>query len=153
MQTGPFLCPVLVGAMDRMDVHWSVLLLQSFEITSGIKTSGGTCPLFKSGDNQTGSATLWIAQRVILGAWLLYVSLCSVLPSHILISLAAFAITHHFPKQHSCLLPGMEKASAALSMSLTAIEITPPGPPVVLVRDVFLLIGNALHFSALLALK
>lgn len=47
----------------------------------------------------------------------------------------------------------MEKASAALSVSLTAIEITIPGPPVVLVRDVFLLIGNALHFSALLALK
>jgi len=50
------------------------------------------------------------------------------LPSHILISLAPFAIIHHFPKQHSCLLPGIEKASAALSESLTSTEVPLPGP-------------------------
>lgn len=43
------------------------------------------------------------------GPCLLYSSLGSVLPPHIPFSLAAFAVTHHFLKQLSCLLLGMEK--------------------------------------------
>ena len=54
-------------------LHWSVLFLQGFERTSEIKTLGGKFLLFKSGDSQTGWATLLVARRVIrvLGFYML----------------------------------------------------------------------------------
>lgn len=130
-------------------LHWSILLLQSFERTSGIKMSGGRCLLWQRPVRLSHPAD---CPKSNAGSGLSYVScaLFTFTHPHLFGS-----ICHYSPFPQTTFLSS-SRHRKSICCSFWEPDFywsTAPWPPGLLAGDVFLLTSNTVRSSALLALK